>query len=102
MLARDVDPPQIMALSPENMSRTTNTRPRLRAVFKDNLSGIADEKFRRLELDGTKVIAEYDPEKLTLIYSPDEPLAKGEHTLELVVTDKNGNSARKLHFFYID
>jgi hypothetical protein len=101
-LVRDVDPPRIMALSPGNMSRTTNTRPRLRAVFKDNLSGIAGDKYRRLELDGEKVIAEYDPEKLTLIYIVEEPLEKGQHSVELIVNDKSGNSARRLNTFYID
>ena len=102
VLARDVDPPRIMALSPAHSSRTANKRPRLRAVFKDELSGIGGEKSRRLKLDSETVIAEYDPEKLTLIYTPDDSLTSGEHTVEIVVTDNNGNSSRQLNTFYID
>ena len=101
-LVRDVVPPVIMALSPTNLSHTSNAMPRMRAVFKDALSGIGGEKQRVLKLDGEKVIAVYDPEKLTLIYQPDEPLAPGEHTLELSVSDKSGNSAVRSNTFFID
>jgi len=101
-LVRDVKPPVIMALSPADQSRTTNRLPRLRAVFKDGLSGIAGEKYRQLLLDGEKVIAEYDPEKLTLIYTPDDSLSRGEHTLELFVGDRAGNTVTRTHTFYID
>lgn len=101
-LVRDIEPPRILSLTPRDQSRTTNDMPRLRAVFKDELSGIGGEKSRQLKLDGKKVIAEYDPEKLTLIYAPDDPLKNGEHTVELLVTDKCGNSAAQLNTFYID
>ncbi len=101
-LVRDVAPPIIMALSPGNLSRTTNPQPRLRAVFKDKLSGIGGEESRVLKLDGEKVIAEYDPEALVLFYTPEEPLAKGEHTVEIVLIDRSGNRAQKKHVFYID
>ena len=80
----------------------TNQKPRLRSVFKDELSGIAGESNRILKLDGKKVIAEYDPEALVLFYKPEEPLAKGEHTVEIVLKDRSGNAAQQQHTFYID
>ena len=101
-LVRDVEPPVIMALSPGNLTHTTNPMPRLRAVFKDKLSGISGENNRLLKLDGKKVIAEYDPEALVIFYTPEEPLAKGEHTVEIIVTDRSGNTAQRKHIFYVD
>ncbi len=101
-LVRDVEPPSIIAFSPVQGTRTQDTKPLLRAVFKDELSGIAGEADRVMKLDGRKVIAEFDPEKLLLFYKPDEPLAKGEHTVELYLRDRSGNVAVRENTFYID
>jgi hypothetical protein len=101
-LVRDVEPPRLLSLSPINGSRTQQTKPLLRAVFKDELSGIAGESNRLLKLDGKKVIAEYDPEALALVYTPDEPLSRGEHTMELFLKDRSGNVTRRVNTFYID
>ena len=101
-LVRDIEAPRLIAMSPVNGYRTQQTRPRLRAVFKDELSGIAGENNRLLKLDGKKVIAEYDPEALALFYTPDEPLSQGEHTVELYLRDRSGNVTRQVNTFYID
>ena len=101
-LVRDVKPPVISLLSPADNSRTTQRRPRLRALFSDNLSGIGGENSRILKLDGEKVIAEYDPEQALLFYQPEEPLTVGVHTLEAVVRDRSGNTAVLKHLFYVD
>jgi hypothetical protein len=101
-LVRDVDPPRILSMSPVAGTRTRDTTPHLRAVFKDDLSGIAGEANRTMKLDGQKVIAEFDPEKLVLFYTPDEPLQKGEHTLELFLRDRSGNVTTRQNIFYVD
>ncbi len=98
----DDEKPDIMYFYPGNNSRLTNLRPVFKAVIKDTLSGIDDEKDRIIKLDGRKVIAVYDPEHLTLTYKPKHNLKKGMHTLELFVKDRCGNIATRKHTFWID
>ncbi|MBN1562085.1 hypothetical protein JW998_17660 [candidate division KSB1 bacterium] len=101
-LVRDVEPPVLYSLSPANGAHFSAATPQLRSTFKDMLSGISGEANRLLKLDGKKVIAEYDPESLALFYTPDDPLAKGEHTVEIVLKDRCGNVAAQTNTFYID
>jgi len=79
-----------------------NLRPGSAIVirFADSLSGIQDEDHFRLEIDGRKAIAEWDPEEEILRYVPDPPLAPGRHRLRVWVEDRCGNrSERSLEFF---
>ncbi|MBN1481783.1 M23 family metallopeptidase [candidate division KSB1 bacterium] len=101
-LVRDIEPPVIYSLYPSNGSRTSQSTPTLRCIFKDNLSGIAGERNRILKLDGEKVIAEYDPEATAIFYTPENVLSKGQHTVEIVLKDQAGNVARQLNTFYVD
>ncbi|MDZ7316844.1 MAG: M23 family metallopeptidase [candidate division KSB1 bacterium] len=102
VLARDSQPPQIAYLLPADKSSIKTRRPMLKASFRDNLSGIGGENSRVLKLDGRKVIAEYDYEREVLFYVPEEPLAPGNHTVELFVRDKSGNAASLKHTFTIE
>ena len=101
-LVRDVDPPKIYSLSPADGAHTTDSTPKLRSTFGDELSGIAGEANRILKLDGKKVIAEYDPEALAIFYTPEEPLNKGEHSVEIVLRDRSANFSSRKHTFFID
>ena len=101
-LVRDVKPPIIFSLSPGNGAHTSNTRPLLRSSFRDELSGISGEANRLLKLDGKKVIAVFDPEATSILYTPDEPLTKGEHSVEIWLRDQCGNIATKINTFFID
>jgi len=101
-VAQDTTSPVIMALSPSDGAQVSTTRPQLRAVFKDERAGIAGESNRVLKLDGKKVIAEYDPEKLLLFYKPDNPLSPGKHRVEIHVTDRCNNTASRTHTFWIN
>ncbi len=98
----DEEPPEILSLYPGNNAHLRTSDPQLTAVFKDTLSGLMGEENMQLLLDGKKVIAEYDPEKLLLFYKVRQPLVKGEHTLELFLKDRCGNIARQKHNFWID
>ncbi len=101
-VAQDTTPPVILALSPSDGARISTTRPQLRAVFEDEWSGIAGEQNRVLKLDGEKVIAEYDPEKLLLFYNPDTSLSPGKHSVEIHVTDRCNNTTKRSHTFWIN
>jgi len=101
-LLRDIDPPEIYMLSPANGSRVDTGYPQLRASFHDSMSGISGEGNRLLKLDGSKVIAEYDPEAKVLFYTPDAPLEPGPHVVELFVKDRCGNAATLRHAFRVE
>jgi len=101
LLIDDV-PPEIISLYPQNNSHIQTGYPQLRAVYKDTLSGITGEDNMQLLLDGIRVIAEYDPEHLSLSYKVRAPLSKGQHTLELLLKDNNGNLSTRKNVFWID
>ncbi len=101
LLIDDV-PPEIISLSPQNNAHLQNAYPQLRAVFRDMLSGIQGEDNMQLLLDGVPVIAEYDPEHLSLTYKMRKALLKGQHTLELFLKDNCGNTSSQKNIFWVD
>ncbi|RPI00933.1 MAG: M23 family metallopeptidase [Calditrichaeota bacterium] len=101
VLLRDGTAPQITALVPYDQSTLRNTKPRLSASFYDELSGIGGENSRVLQLDGRKVIAEYDYEKPELFYQLEESLSVGKHIIEVIVRDRSGNVSSQRHTFFI-
>lgn len=101
-LIRDTEPPEIKYLYPAEGSHIANATPTLKAVFKDALSGIRGDENMKMILDGKKVIAEYDPEKLLLFYKIRNPLAKGQHVLELHLRDRCGNKSQQTHSFWVN
>ncbi|NIA29219.1 MAG: hypothetical protein GWP06_04800 [Actinobacteria bacterium] len=101
-LIRDTVPPEIKYLYPAEGSRIANATPTLKAVFKDALSGIRGDENMKMILDGKKVIAEYDPEKLLLLYKVRNPLTKGQHVLALHVRDRCGNASQQTHSFWVN
>ena len=100
-LVRDTIPPIILSLAPGDGQVIATTNPVLRAVFKDNLSGIGGESNMEMLLDGKKVIAEYDPEKLMLFYQVRQPLKQGRHEVEIRVKDQCDNRSFRLHDFFV-
>ncbi|GBD94308.1 peptidase family M23 [bacterium BMS3Abin05] len=100
-ILRDTAPPVILRLVPHPGEWVDSVRPLIRADFKDNLSGIADEESIRLTLDGQKCIAEYDPEMNRITYKPDTPLRPGRHKATLQITDRSANAATKSWSFFI-
>lgn len=89
----DGTPPAIDDLLPAE-GTTTEAMPRLSARIHDAGSGIGAEEDIVVELNGVRLIAEYDPEADRVIASPDAPLAPGRHRLRLAVTDAAGNTAQ--------
>jgi hypothetical protein len=101
-LIRDSQKPYIKYLSPGNNARLSSATPMLKAVFRDNLSGISGEENMKMKLDGQKVIAEYDPEKMLLFYAVRDTLEKGQHNLNLTVRDRCGNAKSLEHTFWVN
>jgi len=97
---RDSVPPLVSIISPTNEGVTTGL-PLLKALVKDELSGIASERSITMTLDGNKVIAEYDPETDLIFYQCEEALSSGKHELRVVASDNLKNSTERLHIFYV-
>lgn len=91
-LIRDTVPPSVVIAFPANGTVSSNRQPTLRARVFDLLSGIASERSIVMKLDQVPVIAEYDPENQTITYTPETPLASGEHTLSVWATDNCNNT----------
>ena len=101
-LVRDASPPQILQLWPASGSRTSLRTPMLKAKFHDSLSGISGEDNMVLRIDGVRVIAEYDPERLVLFQKLERPLSVGKHEVSLFVRDHCGNVAERTHTFWVE
>jgi len=73
----------------------------VKARVRDRLSGIPNERFIVITLDGEKTISEYDPERYSVTYKPEEPLQPGEHFVEVWAKDNCGNESSERIIFTI-
>ena len=89
-LMADVGPPSITGLQPDPGS-VVDADVTFAAEVADAGSGIALEEDVRLELDGVRLISEYDPEADRVTAAADEPLVAGAHHLVLTLRDAAGN-----------
>lgn len=99
-LLRDDAPPAVFGVRPAQGAVVPNGAPRLQAKVTDIGSGFETDGIQIL-LDGRKVIAEWDPERSFVQYSPREPLAAGTHRVTIVATDRAGNQTRKESSFFV-
>lgn len=90
----DTTRPELRLLSPRDGSVLTSDRPRIQFELDDNATGISDESQIVLRLNGTQIVAQYDPQRDRLTWQPREPLEPGEYWLMLEVTDGAGNTGR--------
>lgn len=100
-LLRDAEPPLLEIVAPGPKTPLQDRRPLLKARILDKLSGLGDETCWSMELDGKKVIAEYDYEAKMLFYRPLQALAPGRHEMTVTVRDRCGNETRRTHGFAI-
>lgn len=89
-IMQDHTPPTVANLSPAHGSRV-QANVVVSAAIADAGSGITREQDVVLELDGVRLISEYDPEAETVTASADEPLEPGSHSLVLTLRDAAGN-----------
>ena len=88
----DDTPPEIGSLRTASGSEP-GSRHTFSAQVADAGSGIGREEDVELELDGVRLISEYDPEGDTVVAQADEPLPPGDHRLVVTVRDMAGNEA---------
>lgn len=100
-LLRDSEPPAVAIISPASTAPLRERRPVLKARISDELSGLGGESCWSMELDGRKVIAEYDYEAKMVFHRPVRALAAGRHHLVVRVRDRCGNETRQERFFVI-
>ncbi|MEC8646879.1 MAG: hypothetical protein VXY00_07880, partial [Candidatus Latescibacterota bacterium] len=100
-LMRDEQPPQVDTLYPLPSAQTRERRPELRARIQDAGSGIGREEDIQVELNGRRLVAEYDPEAKTVRASPYEDLPLGAHQWTVSVRDMGGNEHRVNRVFSV-
>ena len=93
-LMRDDRPPQVDVLYPLQSAQMPERRPELRVRIEDVGSGIGREEDILVELNGRRLIAEYDPEAKIVRALPDGDLALGAHRWSVSVRDMGGNERR--------
>ncbi len=91
--AADTTPPVVNRVAPAPDSTVSNPVT-IRAALHDGGSGI-DLKSLRLQLDGRDVTADASIDAEGVSYQPGKPLSEGIHRVELVVTDRAGNSGNR-------
>ncbi len=87
----DTIAPRISRVSPGNGAAVTKKRPKIRFKLTDDLSGIADDTYVVITVDGVWAIPEYDTESKWMITYPSQSLDLGEHTIRIEVRDRAGN-----------
>jgi hypothetical protein len=98
----DRTPPEVVDIRPLNGSNTKNKRPKIIAVFKDNLAGV-DPKTVKLSIDWVEITEGVKVTKDGLSYTPDQELADGIHTVAIMAGDYAKNEAIPVNFtFSID
>lgn len=92
-LFEDVTPPTILARNSGKVSYLNDIphAPTISVQIEDGGSGIGDEMDLAMGLNGTPIIAEYDPEANLLMHRLRKPLIAGEHTLQVTARDRCGN-----------
>lgn len=90
MVTTDTIPPKIAPITISNGSKMSSKKS-ITLKISDNLSGIGT--FRGT-VDGEWVLMAYDAKNDRLSYYFDEKVSEGEHTFQLIVTDKVGNSSK--------
>ena len=97
----DTVPPSVYGISPPNNARLNVKTPMISIRFSDRLSGVEDEDNYEVRLDGSKIVMEYNPKRLTAFHRVETPLAPGKHVLDVEVKDRAGNVTADRREFFI-
>lgn len=100
-LLEDKKPPVIKKIYPYNGKRIKQRKPKIKAIIKDDLSGIGSDLDILITIDGEWMIPEYDPETNVLITKPTYPLSYGKHELLISVKDRVGNESEAKRYFFV-
>jgi len=101
-LLKDNKPPNITNIFPGNGGRFRSKNVEcIKAIVKDDLSGIKDDTSITITLDDRHLIAEYNGPKDSIRHKLSKPLNNGKHTITITVTDRANNSFSRTNTFYI-
>jgi hypothetical protein len=100
-LLEDTTPPLVKKVDPYPGKKTKQRKPRIKAVVKDDLSGIGSDLDILVTIDGEWMIPEYDPETSVLVTKPISPLSYGKHELLISVKDRCGNRSEVRRNFFV-
>jgi hypothetical protein len=101
VIASDTVAPEVLIESPRS-DITYNKDPEIRIFLEDTISGIGDEEYLSLSMDGEYVLPEWDPEEDVIIGILERKLTKGNHIFTVSVQDRSGNITRKAVYFKIN
>ncbi len=88
---QDTVPPTISKLTPADGGRVDKSRPKISFRMDDDLSGIEDDTYVEITVDGVWAIPEYDIGTKWMVTYSSQKLKPGKHTLEIKVRDRAGN-----------
>jgi hypothetical protein len=101
-LLKDEVPPEIVDIFPGNGGNfRTGDVKYLRAMVKDELSGLKDDTSIKVTLNNNPIYAEYNAPKNYVRYKLPAPLKEGQYTLTISVTDRAHNMTTKSSTFQI-
>ncbi|KPL03332.1 MAG: hypothetical protein AMJ73_07470, partial [candidate division Zixibacteria bacterium SM1_73] len=100
-LLEDTKPPVIEKIYPYNGKKFEQRKPEIKAIVKDDLSGIGSDLDILITIDGEWMIPEYDPETNVLTTRPTYPLSYGKHELLISVKDGVGNISEAKRYFFV-
>ena len=100
-LLEDTKPPRIKKVYPYNGKKFKQRKPKIKAMVRDDLSGIGSDLDIFVTIDGEWMIPEYDPETSVLITKPIFPLSYGKHELLISVKDRAGNRSEVRRNFFV-
>jgi hypothetical protein len=90
-ILQDTVPPTISKLTPADGGRVSKSRPKISFRMSDDLSGIGDDTYVEITVDGVWAIPEYDIGTKWMVTYSSQKLKPGRHTLEIKVRDGAGN-----------
>jgi hypothetical protein len=93
--------PVIRRIRPKNNSRVNDRTPVFSCTITDNLSGFKHEHQLEMTIDGYWVPAYYDIDNKTFTYQVRNSLKKGQHTLRITATDRQGNRSSAVSVFTV-
>jgi hypothetical protein len=100
-LLEDTQPPLIKGVDPYDGKKIRQRKPKIKALVRDDLSGVGSDQDILITIDGEWMIPEYDPETSVLVTRPIFPLSFGKHELLISVKDSAGNKSEVRRYFFV-
>jgi hypothetical protein len=98
----DQVPPVITIVSPQDGSRTIETKPMISATYSDDLAGVNEDSIA-FKIDNQNMTSKAKMKNASqIVYEPDSDLSLGPHTVILEVEDNDDNKASVTWTFIVE